>query len=119
MTSSPLLYLINDDEPRQFARRLVRVVRDDVRVGDQRGLVVSIEPPIDNVVGGTLQTAILVPRHREDLVGAIRKSSLPKPASVFVVRFAGSPKDLPAEIPKEQVSIVFWGRLGDSPDLGP
>jgi hypothetical protein len=43
-TRSSSLYLINDDEPRQFARRLVRVLRE-VRVGDQGGLVVSIEPP--------------------------------------------------------------------------
>src|SRR5260370_37505296 len=106
MTSSPLLYLINDDEPRQVARRLVRVIRDDVRVGDQRGLVVSIEPPIDNVVGGTLQTAILVPSHREDLVGALRKSSFPKTACVLVVVLAGSPKALHADVPKEPRSIV-------------
>jgi hypothetical protein len=113
----PDLYLINDDEPKQVARRLVRVIRDDVRIGNQQGLVVTLDPPIENVPGGTLQTAILAPRHRDDLVGDFRRGSVRKPASVFVLRFAGSWEDLPKEITKEQVSIVFWGRLNDSPDF--
>ena len=58
----PLLDLINDDEPEQFAPHLATVVRDGLRIGAQPGLVVEIDPPIEETAGGPLGMALLVPR---------------------------------------------------------
>jgi hypothetical protein len=105
------MYLINDEEPNKFEAREVVVVRTEIRIGDQDGAVVSIAPPIEDAKGGPLSGAILVPRHRDVKVEDIRRGLVSNPASVFVCRYSGSPEGLPSRLAKEDVSIVFWGRL--------
>ena len=41
------MYLIDDDAPWRFSARVVTVVRDDVRVAGKAGVVVTIDPPLD------------------------------------------------------------------------
>jgi hypothetical protein len=113
---SPTLYLINDDEPSQFPPRTVTVVSRGVRVGSQDGLVVTIDPPIENTPDGPLSAAVLVPRHRDVRVEELHAGAMRKSASVFVCRFTGNAEDLPKELTKDDLPIAFWGRLYSSPD---
>lgn len=114
----PTLYLINDDEPGQFTARQLTIIRDDVRVGDQPGIVVSIAPPLDRAAGGVLGSALLVPRHRDTRIGDLRNRVLSKPLSVFVCRFTGHARDLKRDLTPGDVSVVFWGLVNVSPDFG-
>jgi hypothetical protein len=107
------MQLIDDDEPWRFMARIVTVVRDDVRVAGKAGVVVTIDPPLDgpDIVGGELATAILVPRHRDVKFEDLRRGSMEKPGSVFVLRFSPATADLPSELTADEVVIVFWGRV--------
>lgn len=118
MLKLPKLFLINDDEPTQFAVREVTIVRDDVRVEGQPGLAVMIEPPIENAFDGPLGAAIVVARHEGALFDSLVRNAMQKPASVFVCRFSGNIGNLSRDIPKNQLSIVFWGLLGRSREFG-
>jgi hypothetical protein len=111
------MYLINDDEPDQFAPRLATIVRVDVEIEDKPGVVVRIEPPIENLVGGPLETAILVPRHRNVSGDDLRQGAKRHPLSVFVCRFVGEPDRLPPQLSKDDIKIVFWGLVSESLDF--
>ena len=110
-------YLIDDDQPSSFKRRVARVIRDDVVHGQQAGVVVSIEPPLDNLKGGPLRTALLLPRHVGVSVDELR-SGAKRPVSVFVCRVLEEAKETERQLSKEDVSISFWGRVSASPDFG-
>src|SRR5438128_452834 len=101
------MYLVNDDQPWQFPARVATIVRDDVRVGDQSGVVVTIDPPIENAAGGSLATAILVPRHRNVSIEDLRRGATLRPVSVFVCRFKGEPNELDSLLTKNDVQISF------------
>jgi hypothetical protein len=113
----PSLFLINDDEPRQFTPREVTIIRDDLRVEGQPALAISIEPTLENAAGGRLGAALLVGRHRDVVLSDFVQNPTSKGVSVFVCRFEGDIANLPRHIAKSQVSIVFWGRLGGSKDF--
>jgi hypothetical protein len=110
------MQLIHDDEPLRFAARVVTVVRDDVRVAGTPGVVVTIDPPLDapDIVGGELAKAILVRRHRDVKFEELRRGSMEKPGSVYVLRFSPSIADLPSELTVDDVVIVFWGLVSSS-----
>jgi len=112
------LYLIDDDDPREFKPRLATIVRDDVRVEAQRGVVVTINPPIEHAAGGPLGAAILVPRHKDVSIDDIRAGAREKPASVFVCRFEGDLGELPRQLTKTEVRIALWGLVSGSLDFG-
>ena len=114
----PNLYLINDDEPRQFTARRLTIIRDDVRVDQKPGIVVRIDPPIDQAAGGPLATALLVPRHRDIGIQDLRQGRMPKPVSVFVCRLRGEPHELGGELTGNDVSIAFWGLVNNVLDSG-
>jgi hypothetical protein len=107
------MQLMHDDEPWRFAAHVVTVVRDDVRVAGKPGVVVTIDPPLDapDIVGGELAKAILVPRHRDVKFEDLRRGSMEKPGSVFVLRFVTSIAELPSELTVDDVVIVFWGSV--------
>jgi hypothetical protein len=109
------MYLINDDEPGQFAPRVATIIGDDVEVEDKPAVVVRIEPRIENLVGGPLEAAILVPRHRSVTGEDLRQGAKRRPLSVFVGRFVGEPDRLPRKLSKDDVRIVFWGLVSGSP----
>jgi hypothetical protein len=109
----PTLFLVNADEPSQFAPRGVAVIPNDVEVAGQAAIAVTIEPVLDNTVGGPLQTAILVARRRNESIGGFLANNLDA-IDVFVCRFIGDPMSLARKVRKEDVSIVFWGRLSRS-----
>lgn len=110
------LTLVNDDQPGQFKTRLATIVRDDISVGERPGIVVEIEPPIENAAGGTLRTAVLVPRHQDVMEPDFRAGRLTRPISVFVCRFQGDSNELPNTVPAADLSIVFWGRVASAAD---
>jgi hypothetical protein len=110
-------YLINDDQPGNFRRRVARVTRDDVRLGEQAGVMVAIEPPIENLKGGPLDTALLLPRHIGTSVDDLRSGAI-HPVSVFVCRVLERAKETERQLSKEDVSISFWGLVSASPDFG-
>lgn len=112
----PNLYLINDDEPRQFTARELTIIRDDVCVEQKPGIVVRIDPPIDQAAGGTLATALLVPRHGEIGIQDLLQGGKSKPVSVFVCRFRGEPHQLGGELAGNEVSISFWGLVSGTLD---
>jgi hypothetical protein len=97
------LFLINDDQPAQFAPREVTIVRNDIRVEGQPGLAVTIEPALENAAGGPLRAAILVPRHKGILLESSLADSNPSPVSVFVNRFHGDVRDLPRDMTKDRL----------------
>ncbi len=107
--------LVNDDQPSQFATRRPTIVRDDVSVGKRPGIVVAIEPPIENGAGGKLATAVLVPRHQDVAEPDFRAGRLQHSVSVFVCRYRGDPSELPLAIAADDLSIVFWGRIARPP----
>jgi hypothetical protein len=110
-------YLINDDEPGSFKRRVARVTRDNVRLGEQAGVMVTIEPPIENLKGGPLGAALLLPRHVGVSVKDLRGGAK-RPVSVFVCRVLDRAKETENQLSKEDVSISFWGLASASPDFG-
>lgn len=111
------LFLINDDAPKQFPARVLKVLREDVRLNGQPGIVVRVEPPIEHAAGGPLATALLVPRHRHVNVDDLSGGTLARPACVFVCRFDGDAEGLPNELGRDDVSIVFWGLVNTSFDF--
>ena len=109
MWDSPGVHLINDDEPSRFEARTLEVVRDDVRVGDRPGLVVRIEPPVEDVPGGPLDQALLLARREGVDVDSLRRGAPSKPEHVFVCRLAPKIRDDQDILEADDVSIVFWG----------
>jgi len=106
------MHLIDDDAPWKFAARVVTVVRDDVRVAGTPGVVVTIDPPLEERdVGEELAKAILLRRRRDVNFQDLRRGSMEKPGSVFVLRFSPLIEDLPSELTVDEVVIVFWGRV--------
>jgi hypothetical protein len=112
----PNLYLINDEEPRQFTARKLTIIRDDVRVDQKPGIVVRVDLPIDQAAGGALATALLVPRHGEIGIQDLRQGGMSKPVSVFVCRFRNEPHELGGELAGNEVSIAFWGLVNGTLD---
>src|ERR1700674_277123 len=117
MVMATEFFLIDDDQPSSFKRRVARVTHDDVRLGEQAGVIVTIEPPIENLKDGPLQTALLLPRHIGTSVDDLR-SGAKRPASVFVCRVLQKAKETERQLSKEDVSISFWGLVSASPDFG-
>ena len=109
------LFLVDDDQPDQFEARELTVLRDDVQVAGKPALVVRIHPPIAGASGGSLKEALLVARHANVQMQEIRDGRVAGRASVFVCRFKGEHESLPVRVGKDDVSIVFWGRVLDSP----
>ena len=108
------MYLVNDDEPSQFQARRVGILRDDVSLEGKPGLLVSIEPPIGATAGGPLARALLVPRHGDVDVDALRHGEVARPASVFVCRLESEVTEPVQALTRDDVSIVFWGRVNSS-----
>jgi hypothetical protein len=106
-----LMYLVNDDQPSQFRARRLSIVRDDVRLADKPGLIVNIEPAIENAAGGPLATALLIARHGEVDIDALRRGQIDGPASVFVCRLRSEPTEALETLAPDSVSVVFWGRV--------
>lgn len=108
-------YLINADEPRSFKRRKLVVARQNVRFGKQTGVIVTIDPPLDNLIGGPLATALLLPRHVGRSLDELREG---RPVHVYVCRVLDKAGEAVGELTRQDVSIVIWGLVGTSPTLG-
>jgi hypothetical protein len=89
------------------------VVRGDVRLGDKPALIVTIHPPIEQVPGGPLDTALLVARRVDVDVDSLRRGEPAKPESVFVCRVGAEVTSEDQVLAPDAVSIVFWGRVTD------
>lgn len=111
------LYLLNGDEPSQFRARTITVVREKVRIGEQTGVVVRIEPPLDREWDSLLSEALIVPRHRDVNIDEIRNGFVTRPANVFVCRFTNPAARDSDEVTTSDVSIVFWGLVINAADV--
>jgi hypothetical protein len=103
------VHLTNDDEPSRFPPRQLEVLRDDVRLGEKPGLIVTIDPAIDDVPGESLDTALLVARRADVDVDSLRRGAPAKPEHVFVCRLGTDITGEDQVLAPEAVSIVFWG----------
>ena len=108
---TPTLYLIDADSPGAFKRREIHVVREGILMGTRRAAIFAIEPPIENKIGGSLDHALMVPRHRDVEIDEIAHGELSKRASVYVCRFKPGVDESASQFTKDDVSIVFWGAV--------
>jgi hypothetical protein len=108
MTSPPLL-LSNADDPGQFKARRIKVIRSGLQIGRNLGVLVSIEEPLDGVVGGPLEVALLVPRNRSVRMEELAEGVVTHRADVFVCRYRGRIESMPSILTRDDVEIVFWG----------
>ena len=111
------LYLINGDNPGQFEARAISVIGTPVRVGEQVGAVVRIDPPIDPEWDSPISEALIVPRHRDVRIEEIRNGFVSRPADVFVCRFRNAGARLADDVSTSDVSIVFWGLVINAGDV--
>jgi hypothetical protein len=107
------LYLINDDDPSQFAPRAAQVLGAPIELDGRELLPVTIHPAIEGM-GEPIETALLLPRSRQHSVRTIQDGPLSEPMRVFVYRAA---HDVPiggSELTAADLSVAFWGLVGDS-----
>ena len=108
---TPTLYLIDADSPGAFKRREIHVVREGILMGTRRAAIFAIEPPIENKIGGSLDHALMVPRHRGVEIDDIARADISRAASVYVCRFKPGVDESASQFTKDDVSIVFWGAV--------
>lgn len=115
---SSTLYLINDDQPGAFKRRLATIVRK-IRVGPHEAVLVTIQPPIrtvSNARGHPLDAAIFVPRRRNVSIDDVLLDELQRSTSVFVCEPKVDLTEEQAELSADDVTILFWGLISISPE---
>jgi len=110
---SPSLYLINDDQPGAFKRRVATIVRK-IRVGNREGVLVMIQPPIPSITDEPLAAAIFVPRRRDVSIDDVLMAETQGSISVFVCQPKVALSDDHADLASDDVSILFWGRISTS-----
>jgi hypothetical protein len=113
---SRTVYLINDDDPGQFAPRAATILPDEIRIEGRELVPVSISPPIENVGGDPLSFALLVPRSRWTSIAELRHGPMAKPTRVFVYRIKGDGPPLDRTLTLADVSVALWGLVGESMD---
>ena len=111
--SSTGLYIIDDDDPTAFPPRLVTVQNRRLTVEGRRGVLATLEPPLDGMPGGTLSLAILVPRQPAHAI--LRVVDDPGSTSVSVYVFRWPDAMVVGErraFHRSELLMPFWGLLG-------
>jgi hypothetical protein len=103
------LKLTNDDDPASLAPRTVEVVRDGLIVGAQPAVVARVSPPL--YFGGDVGTIVLSSRTFGVPVDEILARAHEQPGRVFVCRYIGRESPIPADLDKDDLEILFWGRV--------
>lgn len=104
------LRLTNDDEPASLAPRRITIIRGGLRVGENPAVLVSVDPPLDGAPSYTSAShLVLVSRTLARSVDEIIHQADTQPGRVYVCRYVGQAKDVPAQLTRDDLEILFWG----------